>query len=190
MADDPNETKPGHATRFKKGRSGNPKGRPRKGKPVIASSYDALFDFSLPARMDGIEQNISAEQALQIKTYNLAAAGNRPAQRKIGKMIAEREAYFASKIDRSLKVEREIHGHHPTNAFAALLLLGIASHVHRGELDPEPEPGEDPRYLLLEPWAVQLAIDKRKFRQPHSRSRPLPTSPSHWRCSCWRRCCS
>ena len=170
-----NNPKRGQSTRFKKGQSGNPRGRPRKGQPLIASSYDALLDLTLPASMDGIDQVISAEQALQIKTYNQAMAGNRSAQRKILKMIEEREAYFAQKTNRLPKVERLIDFYDPTNAYDALLLLDIASRDLKSEAEARPEPGEDPRRLWLEPWAVQQAINKRKVKRPPSASSILPT---------------
>lgn len=173
MADTQSKNRPGHSTRFQKGRSGNPKGRPRKGKPAIQSSYDTLLDLTLPANMDGTPQAISAEQALQIKTYNQAMAGNRGAQRKILKMIEEREAHFVKKADRLPKVEEVFDFFDPTNAFDALLLLDIASRDL--EVEARPEPGSDPRRLWLEPWAVQLALSKRKVRRLPSPSNPLPT---------------
>lgn len=170
-----NNAKPRHSGRFKKGQSGNPRGRPRKGQPLIASSYDALLDLTLPASMDGINQVISAEQALQIKTYNQAMAGNRSAQRKILKMIDEREAYFAQSTHRLPKAEWLSEFCDPTNAYDALLLLDIASRDLESEADARPESGEDPRRLWLEPWAVQLAINKRKVKRPPSASSTLPT---------------
>lgn len=170
-----NNPKLGQSTRFKKGQSGNPNGRPRKGKPLIASSYDALLDLTLPASMDGIDQVISAEQALQIKTYNQAMAGNRSAQRKILRMIEEREAYFAQKTNRLPKIKWLKDFCDPTNAYDALLLLDIASRDLESEAEAWRAPGGDPRRLWLEPWAVQLAINKRKVKRLRSASSPLPT---------------
>lgn len=169
------QSKLGHATRFQKGQSGNPKGRPRKAQPAIPSSYDMLIDLTLPASMGGVEHVISAEQALQIKTYNQAMAGNRSAQRRILKMIEEREAYFSKKADKLPKLELEYDRYDPTNAFDALLLLNIASRDFVAEAETRPEPGEDPRRLWLEPWAVQLAISKRKVKRHPSAASPLPT---------------
>ena len=97
MAPSSGKSKPGHATRFQKGKSGNPKGRPRKGQQAFPSSYDTLVNLTLPATMDGEEKLISAEEALQLKTFNQALKGSRTAQRTVLKMIAAREAYFAAK---------------------------------------------------------------------------------------------
>ena len=78
------------ATRFKRGQSGNPKGRPRKPKPPPPSPF-AILDELLPVHEpDGVSE-LPLEDAMLIKTYQLAINGSRRAQKKIVKMILERQ---------------------------------------------------------------------------------------------------
>ena len=116
----------GHETRFKKGQSGNPKGRPRKDRFDLTSSYDVIFDRTLAVTADGVTKDLGVEEALQLRTYNQALEGNRRAQRRILKMIAQREAALARRPRNQRPMEMVKQHGDPDNAFEALLLLGIA----------------------------------------------------------------
>ncbi len=148
-------------SRFRKGQSGNPKGRPKKARPQVASAFDIVLDRPLTVSQGGAERALNVEEALQLRTYQDAITGSRPARREVLKMIARREQYLAAKQDKQPypKVERRIEID-PENADAALLILGVA--------DQNPE-RQDPRFdglqLLLEPWAVQAALRRRRGGQ-------------------------
>ena len=144
---------------FRKGQSGNPKGRPTTSRAPQASAFDVVVEKTLtvPQRGGGIRE-ITLEEAIQQRTYQDALAGKRMAQREVLKMIIKREDWLARQAPKAPwpKITRQISPD-PDNADAALVLLGVAA--------------PDPTYadlaagrtrLLLEPWAVQAAINRRR----------------------------
>jgi hypothetical protein len=83
------------------------------------------------------------------------------AGREVLKWIMKRDAWFAKNAPKASPpaITRQISPD-PDNADAALLLLGIAA--------PNParaEFGEDRAQLLLEPWATQAALHRRRGGQ-------------------------
>lgn len=157
MSDHTRSGHPPAATRFRKGQSGNPKGRPRKEKPATGSAFDVVIDRTFTVMRDGRSRELTVEEALQLQTYRDAIAGNRAARREVLKMIAKREQYRASHAEvrrprYEMRMEKD-----PENADLALLALGIAGR------NPERQgPDFDGEQLLLEPWAVQLALSRRR----------------------------
>jgi hypothetical protein len=144
-------------TRFRKGQSGNPKGRPRKSHTARpASAFHIVTDRTLTVIQNGIPRAVTVEEALQHRTYQDAVAGSRLARREILRMIARREQYLAALAPAPamrFETREEID---PENADAALLILGIASQ------NPERQaPYVEDDALLLEPWAVQAALSRR-----------------------------
>jgi hypothetical protein len=147
--------------RFQKGHSGNPKGRPRKQSAppdAIRSAFEIVLEKRVTVTQAGIDQELSVKEALQLRTFQDAWAGKRAAGREVLKMIAKREQAMA---DRGLQtpktmpsVTRKISPD-PRNADAAMCLLGIAApNKSREEHDPDA--------ILLEPWAVQAALGRRR----------------------------
>jgi hypothetical protein len=119
--------------RFQKGHSGNPKGRPRKQRALpdaIRSAFEIVLEKRVTVTQAGIDQELSLQEALQLRTYQDALSGNRAARREVLKMIAKREKAMA---DRGLRSQRTM----PSvtrktspdlrNADAAMCLLGIAA---------------------------------------------------------------
>jgi hypothetical protein len=103
----------------------------------------------------GRERERSAEEALQLRIYQDAWAGNRPAQREVLKWIAEREKARALTGQPKLLLKKTQYVDEPRNADAAMCLLGIATPDKSRE-------GHNPGALLLEPWAVQAALRRRR----------------------------
>src|SRR5205809_7236768 len=95
--------RPPAATRFRKGQSGNPKGRPRAGPRLPPSAFDIVIDRTLTVTQNGKAREVMVEKALQQRTYQDAIAGSRLARREILKMIAKRETWLAAKGARSVK---------------------------------------------------------------------------------------
>ena len=133
--------------RFKKGQSGNPSGRPKKVKEPPASAFDIVIDKTLTVVHNGVPRELTAEEALQHRTYQDAIGGSRLAQREVLKMIAKREAALAARVGEPR--QQIIFRREPEDkADAALQILGIATGSREG--------------LLLEPWAVQAALARRR----------------------------
>jgi Family of unknown function (DUF5681) len=144
---------------FQKGQSGNPKGRPRKQAALpdaTRSAFEIVIEKRVKVTQGGVDQELSLEEALQRRTYHDALAGNRAARRVVLKMIAKREKAIADRGPRIMtSVTRKIEPTEPRNADAAMCLLGIAA--------PDKVREEDnPGAILLEPWAVQAALGRRR----------------------------
>ena len=134
--------------RFKKGQSGNPKGRPKKRRPHI-SAFDIIFDQILTVTQNGKERELTIDEALQLQTYQAALKGSRMAIRKVLKMIEQREAALAQK-DKTppRQIPMEVH-HAADNANEAMRILDIA----------EPDPVHPNRWKL-NVWAAQAALSR------------------------------
>jgi Family of unknown function (DUF5681) len=145
------------STRFKRGQSGNPKGRPRKLKPPAPSPF-AILDELLMVHEPNSVSELPLEDAMLIKTYQRAITGGLRAGKKIVKMILEREKLrFKSRVPRSRRITRQIEGD-PENALGALEILGIASR------EADASVGDSRSgYLRLERWAVEAALRRRNF---------------------------
>ena len=141
--------------RFQKGRSGNPAGRPRKRRPDV-SAFDVIFDRTLTVSQNGVERELSVDEALQLQTYQAALKGSRMAVRAVLKMIEKREAALA-KLNPpapAKPVNWLIEGD-PRNADDAMLLLGIAVR------DPDwAEPCQYGTRLKLNTWAAQAGLSR------------------------------
>lgn len=152
--------KPPKSGRFRKGQSGNPGGRPRKAGPAstTASAFNIIVDRTLTITRDGMAREVTVEEALQHRTYQAAIAGDRAAGREVLKMIAKREAELAKRPQKTArKIDLKAEAPDPGNANPAMLLLGIVCE------DPGDFGAADIyERLLLEPWAVQAALSRRR----------------------------
>ena len=113
---------------FQKGQSGNPKGRPRKQRALpdaIRSAFEIVLEKRVTVTQAGVDQELSVQEALWLRTYQDALAGNRAARHEVLKMIAKREKAMA---DRGLRTQRRSVtskvSPDPRNADAAMRLLG------------------------------------------------------------------
>ena len=147
---------------FQKGQSGNPKGRPRKQvapPDATRSDFEIVFEKRVTVTQGGVDQELSVEEALQLRTYQDALAGNRAAQRTMLKMIAKREKANGNSGQGILPLVTTKMESEPRNADAAMCLLGIAAPDKCTDKCTE---ADEPDALLLEPWAVQAALGRRR----------------------------
>jgi hypothetical protein len=108
----------------------------------------------------GIAREITAQEALQQKTYQNALAGKRMDQREVLKWIAKRDAWLVKHQPTASRPITQHFSPDPDNADAALLLLGIAApNPARADIRANRE------QLLLEPWAVQTALRRKRGSQ-------------------------
>ena len=147
---------------FLKGRSGNLNGCPRASRVSKGSAFEVLVKKTLSvADHRGGTREISIEEALLQRTYQDALAGKRMAMREVVKWIIKRETWLAKHAPKASRRKIPLlSSPDPDNADAALLLLGIAA------ADPaRADIGADRAQLLLEPWAVQAALRRRRGGQ-------------------------
>jgi len=135
--------------RFVKGQSGNPKGRPRARRPHV-SAFDIIFDKVLTVTQNGVERELSVEEALEMQTYQAALGGSRMAIRKVLKMIEKREAALAKRALPPPAPIRLAHHCSASNTKDALRILGIA----------RPDPALEDRWWKVETWATQAALSR------------------------------
>ena len=114
------------------------------------------MDKTLTVAHHGGTREITMEEALQQRTYRDALAGKRMAQREVVKWIMKREAWLAEHVPKARGLAIN-YSYDSDNADAALVLLGIAAH------NPDRAGWrKDRAHLLLEPWAVQAALRRRR----------------------------
>jgi hypothetical protein len=146
--------------RFQKGQSGNPAGRPKARRPHV-SAFDIIFDKKLTVVQNGVERELTIDEALQLQTYQSALKGNRAAIRVVLKMIEKREMAMREKHPKAAHAPIKLrHEYSSDSADEAMRLLRIASVDERQE-------GCYKDLLKLETWAAQAALS----RQGRSRDR-------------------
>ena len=144
MNDKPTRGNPPVSGRFKPGQSGNPKGRPKsKVEHRSVSAINVIMDKTVTVNRNGKLKEIKVEEALQQRTFQDALDGD--------KYLA------AENRKKSPKAVALKYTGDPSNADDALLLLKVTA------LDPRRQDFKSDRpQMLLEPWAVQMAMGKRR----------------------------
>lgn len=141
-------------TRFRKGESGNPRGRPKARRPHV-SAFDIIFDKTLTVNQGGTVRELTVDEGLQLQTYQAALKGSRMAVRAVLKMIEKRERALAAKSPKRVSPVTMQFEHDADNADKALLLLGIAQYP-----DPPEGWGNERMHLKLATWAAQAGISR------------------------------
>ena len=153
---------PPENSRFRKGQSGNPKGRPKKlVLPPTASAFDIVIERTLTVMLAGAPREMTVDEALEQRTYQAALGGNKMAQREVLGMISRHEkAKRQRNPARPHAIEMLVENSDPRNADLALQILDIAA------INPARSDLENPEdHLLLEPWAVQAALSRCSARR-------------------------
>ncbi|MHA6723794.1 DUF5681 domain-containing protein [Sphingomonas sp. RS2018] len=153
---------PPKQSRFKKGQSGNPKGRPKKQiAPLSVSAFDIVIERTLTVMQAGTAREMTVDEALEQRTYQSALGGNRMAQREVFKMIARYEKAKRQRHPTTTRaIEMLVEESDPRSADLALQIIGIAA------INPARNDWKNPEdHLLLEPWAIQAALSRRSARR-------------------------
>ena len=157
--------KPPRNTRFRKGRSGNPKGRPpgRKKEPP----YEAVLGQMVAVREDGIERRITAAEAFALYLTKQGLDGDNAALRQAAAAIGDARAKqreFSPQGRPTLVIEfvsSSLLSCGTVNT--ALGPLRMARNLDRDR---------DPARMTLEPWVVEMALDRlgdRRLALPEQR---------------------
>ncbi|GGD45544.1 hypothetical protein GRI62_09980 [Erythrobacter arachoides] len=137
--------KPPAATRFAKGRSGNPKGRPKNRRRQLP--HDAVLGQMVTIREDGRERRVTAAEAFLLQLTQKGLAGDSAAAR------ASLEAIEAARASRGIEedpIEVIILKPIQNGADAILDTLDLARLKY---------PGDEKRVRWeIRPWAVELAL--------------------------------
>lgn len=140
--------KPPSKTRFQKGRSGNPKGRPRGRKKELP--YEAVLGQMVTVREDGIERRVTAAEAFLLHLSKKGLEGDSAAARVT--MAALEEARAAQRArPTNEKLVIEIIPVAPGSVNSALTALRMAKILDRFRPTAR---------TTLEPWIVQKALDR------------------------------
>jgi hypothetical protein len=136
--------RPPVSTRFKKGRSGNPKGRPRNRHREVP--YDTLLGQMVTVREEGKERRITAAEAFILQLTKKGLEGD---------SASARASLAAIENARAARAAR---GGHTTIRFQVRLFglccaiedLGIGARMH--------PTNEEQVRLMLKPWIVEASL--------------------------------
>lgn len=136
---------PPASRRFRKGESGNPKGRPPG--PCKAAPYEAALGQMVTIRENGVERQVKADEAFVRHIAKLALEGNSAAAREA---LAASEAARARRPDQSTQ-PGVIVFRDPGDLSLALEPLRMATKLDRYRVTAK---------VALEPWLVEAALER------------------------------
>jgi hypothetical protein len=145
--------RPPVSSRFKKGQSGNPRGRPKGRKRDIP--YDAVLGQAVTIREDGIERRMTAAEAFLLSLAKQGLEGDTAAARQTLASIEEARAR------RILKPDAED---------ICLVYVFVTPGSVNSALEPLRMARKLDRYrptarMMLEPWIVEAALERLGPRQ-------------------------
>ena len=140
--------KPPASTRFSKGQSGNPKGRPRGNRSALP--HEALLGQTVTIREDGVERRVTAAEAFLLQMAKRGLEGDSAAARQALVAITEARAArgpIGREGVRKIIVQPVSVG----SVEPAARVLGIMTRL---------DPYRPTARSVIEPWLVQRALDR------------------------------
>jgi hypothetical protein len=140
------------STRFQKGRSGNPRGRPpgRHNRPP----YDVILGQMVTIKEDGVERRVTAAEAFLLYMTKRGLGGDGAAVRSAMAAIEEARAVRRRRGGEQLTIVRKMVA--PGSVNTALERLRMAKKL---------APYRTSARILLEPWLVEKALARLGERQ-------------------------
>src|SRR5215210_7048301 len=141
--------KPPASTRFQKGRSGNPKGRPRgrHNRPP----YDAVLGQLVTVKEGGVERWVTAAEAFLLYTMKRGLEGDGAAARSAMAAIAEARTFRGVNGRPDIPSSLVITFVKPGTVNSALRSLRMATKLDRFRPTAR---------MMLEPWLVEAALGR------------------------------
>ncbi len=137
---------PPRSTRFRKGVSANPAGRPKGSKRL--PPFEGILGEKVLITDEGKKRLVPVHKAVQRRFLELALKGNNSAMRAVETLAAERELNHIT--DGLAEIRRPIHFVTPGNVTMALEPLKMGRILDRFR--------EESARLVLEPWVVEAAF--------------------------------
>lgn len=140
--------RPPAKTRFRKGQSGNPRGRPRGRRRE--APYEAVLGQKVTIREDGTERRVTAAEAFLLQITKKGLEGDGAAARSAMRAIEEARATIAGTGPREDLIFVTCYVR-PGSVTSALEPLRIARKLDRYRPTAR---------MALEPWIVEAALDR------------------------------
>jgi hypothetical protein len=135
--------RPPTTTRFTKGRSGNPAGRP-PGRHRTAP-YEAVLGQMVTIREDGAERRVTAEEAFLLQLAKRGVEGDSAAMRASLAMLEEAG-------------QRRAESAFPTIVVKLVAMGSITSELEMLRMAKKLDPYSKTARIVLEPWLVEAAL--------------------------------
>ena len=140
--------KPPAPSRFKKGQSGNPRGRPpgrRKGIP-----YETILGQMVTVRENGLERRVTTAEAFLLDLVQKAIAGDMGAAKLATEALERRRPEGGQPISSRIKlIRRIILSDNAVNKALELLRMGKILDRNRDSIR-----------MAVEPWVVEAALER------------------------------